>query len=151
MLYHVIILHLITPHDLAQTAQTPHILLFVHYIHCTYTLRNPNPNTEAMNDCNVIKLMLFDRCIQNFKCEEDDEYQEKPSRIFSFSKAIVIQLAYQKKMIVCLCLLETVVSWYQALRVVPSYILSRSQPFRYAFYNMYQRMFGGLRVGRLLC
>jgi len=76
MLYHVIILHLITPHDLAQTAQTPHILLFVHYIHCTYTLRNPNPNTEAMNDCNVIKLMLFDRCIQNFKCEEDDEYQE---------------------------------------------------------------------------
>ena len=33
-------------------------------------------NTEAMNDCNVIKLMLFDRCIQNFKCEEDDEYQE---------------------------------------------------------------------------
>lgn len=76
---------------------------------------------------------------------------QKPSRIFSFSKAIVIQLAYQKKMIVCLCLLETVVSWYQALRVVPSYILSRSQPFRYAFYNMYQRMFGGLRVGRLLC
>ena len=33
-------------------------------------------NTEAMYDCNVIKLMLFDRCIQNFKCEEDDEYQE---------------------------------------------------------------------------